>query len=82
MATHAFWVNGASPWAADASESALYLSKSLLVATLLVLLLSGVFRMVLLLMRLLLACLLDSVTGVSVGGAGLFSHQSEHCLLE
>ena len=64
--------------------------KLLLVATLLVLLLSGVSLVVLMLIRLLHGCLmtpevwsdgrlvLDSITGVSAAGAGLFAHQSEH----
>ena len=65
--------------------------KLLLVGTLLVWFLSGVSLMILVLMRLLHVCLippmfwsdgsmvLDSVTGVSAAGTGMFAHLSEYC---
>ena len=60
-------VNGVSPWAADASESAhfIYL-RLLLVGTLLVWFLSGVSLMVLMLMRFLLVCLITPMSGLMV----------------
>ena len=86
-----FWVNGASPWAADASESAFYL-----VETALGRYSSGLvsewslpygFDTDEVSARMPDApkvwsdgsLVLDSVTGVSVAGAGMFAHQSELC---
>ena len=91
LATHAFWVNGVSPWAAGASESAFYLVETSL----------GRYSSGLVSewslpdgsnadevsARMLDAprvwsdgsLVLDSVTGVSAAGAGMFAHQSELC---
>ena len=84
-------VNGASPWAADASESALYLVEvafgrysSGLVSEWS---LPDGFVADEVAARMLDASevwsdgspVLNSVTGVSAAGAGLFAYQSEHC---
>ena len=81
-------VNGASPSAADASESASYLVETALGQYSSRLVLSGVYPMVLMLMRSLPdsskiwsdgSMVLDSTTGVSAAGAGMFAHQPEFC---
>ena len=87
-------VDGASPWAADASESANYLVEAVLGRCS-----SGLvaewslpdgFDADEVAARMPDApevwsdgsLVLDSVTGVSAAGAGLFAHQSEHCWID
>ena len=59
-------INGASPWAADSSESAFYWWKLLLGSTLLGWLLIGIFPMVFMLLRSLRMCLILPTFGLMV----------------
>ena len=75
LATHDFWVTGASPWAADALESASLRLR--LEVTLPGVLLNGILLVDLMVLRLLpwsqtlmVVFVLDHVTGVSSAGAG------------